>query len=465
MIAPWFQHARAGFAKACIEKQLYYTLCLVGASSVRLVNGLPALAAMSQVGGNIQIMFSPQVEQLVEAHPEAFNFLMFHEVRHITQLSSMVNAIELPDLSPLVQRGHAMIAQCTDPQKQASWEKWLEQLADRKNPITYKLLQTACNIGMDAAVNRDAIKIWGDTARQRIDEFMFAQLPPEKQKQLLESGQHRGCVTVDSLSKLCGTRLETDAEWLYYTNEYIRSISNSITDPNDEPQPAGIELDSHDAYNTADEGEQAEIQQACKEASERAHVEAKSMAERAGTKLGDAEFISGDIPIDRRIKTLLDKMRFKIKQILQPSPEEQYTFNQDNRLWPNRGLPAAEAIMKPRPSVALVVDVSGSCWRPDWLNQMMAAARHLQKKKQLAGVWSFDMVLTHLTFDNHKPTKMSGGGGTVWRPEFTDEILQTLKSRKVDIVLLSDMYIDGLEDLAADNRVKLHKIKIDGILS
>jgi hypothetical protein len=459
----WFQQSRAIFAKDCIDKQLYYTLCLVGASEVKLNASIPALAAMANVHGKIQIMFHPDVEALA-ANSNAFNFLMFHEIRHITQAASLMSAVELPDLSPLVRKGQEMAAQCDDANKKAAWLQWVEQLADRKHPVTYKILQTACNIGMDAAVNRDCILIWGDQARRDIEVFLYSRLTEE---QRAKAGEEKtSLVTVSLMEMMCNKKLEPNAEWLYYTNEYLLMMSERITDPSNEPVSIGIPCDDHGEQGgqSQSEEEQSAAQHACKDACSRAQDEAKFMAEKAGKGVGDSQFMSGLVRIDRRIKRLLDAMRFRLKKIFHPSPEEQYTFTKDNRLWPNRGLPGTENIMKPKASVALVIDVSGSCWRADWLNQMVAAAKHLHKKGQLAGMWSFDTSLDFLPFDGNNPIAMRGGGGTVWRPEFTDEILKTLKCKKVDIVLLSDMEISGLDELSADNRVKLHKIKIDDYL-
>jgi hypothetical protein len=389
---------------------------------------------------------------------------MFHETRHIIQASSLVNAVELPDLSPLVNKGQEMADKCDDPDKKASWLKWVEQLADRKNPITYKMLQKACNIGMDAAVNRDCVRLWGEQAKDDIEEFLFSRLTEEERAKA--EGQPTGLVTVELLETLCKKKLHAEAEWLYYANEYLLMVSQNINDPSDEPVAVGMDCDDHGGHGgtSPEEDEQASAQQVCKSACDRAGEEAKFMAHKAGTSMGQDGFTSSVVHIDKRIKHLLDAMRFRVKRIFHPSPEEEYTFRKDNRLWPNRGLPGTENIMKPKASVALVIDVSASCWRADWLNQMVAAARHLHRKKQLAGMWSFDIQLDPISFDGHTAINMRGGGGTIWKPEFTDEILNTLKCKKVDVLLLSDMEITGIDELSADSRVKLHKIKIDDFL-
>jgi hypothetical protein len=183
------------------------------------------------------------------------------------------------------------------------------------------------------------------------------------------------------------------------------------------------------------------------------------MAHKAGREMADSRFMSTPVPLDKKIKKLVDALKFKIKTILVPSPEEIYNYNVFNRLWQTHDLPGSMNIEKAIPAVVVVIDVSGSCWRKDWLNQLTAVSRHLLKQKKLHSMWSFDMELNRITTDSG-PIALSGGGGTVWSKEFTDFIMKTTKSKKIDLVLLSDMEIDGLEDLKSDPRVVLHPIDL-----
>jgi hypothetical protein len=451
-MAVWFTQSRALFSKTCTDKKMYYTLCLVGAAEIALNAGIGALACMSNVKNKIRILFNPSIEPLVVQNPLAFHFLMFHEIRHVIQFSSLENAMELLNLSPLVERGQKMAQECEDVKGKETWLKWVEQLADRKNPATIKLLADACNIGMDAAVNRDCMELFGEDTKDLINEFINKD---QKEKKSL--------VTVESLSKMCNTELLPNAEWVYYADAYLNALSNDINDPNDIPQTVFTTLDDHSKFPTDAEG-QAEMQQACANACDRAKDEAEFMSHKAGTSMGDAKFISKLVVLDRRIKNLLERIKFKVKRIHQPSPEEQYTFRSGNRLWPDSGLPGTENVTKPKLAVALVIDTSGSCWRPDWLNQMMAVARHLHKKKQLGGVWSFDVDMVTIPFSGEQAVNIGGGGGTVWRDDYVDTILKELKSKRVDILLLSDMEIIGIEKLEQDKRVTLHKINVESLL-
>jgi hypothetical protein len=441
----WFDHARSYFAKSCTDKQLYYTLCLLGASELSINKNLPALAAMNTHTGKVNILFHPDVEQLFSTAPNAFNFLVFHEVRHITQGGTHPSTIELPDLSPLVKKGQEMEVLATKQEDKDRWRKWTDQLGDRTNPITVKLLNTAINIGMDVAVNRDGVLVWGDDALNQLEEFVKRQFE-----------KSTGIVTVQKLEEMLKTKLSPEAEWLYYTNEYLKHMADGTNDPDDAPQECFAQIDDHGERGEAADAEGHKV---CKDACERAQEEAKFMAHKAGRDMADLKFTSSPTPIDKKIKKLVDAFKFKIKTILVPSPEEIYNYNVFNRLWQTHDLPGSMNIEAAKPAVVLVVDVSGSCWRTDWLNQMIAVSRHLLKQKKLASMWSFDVQLQQITPDSG-PVILSGGGGTVWGPEFTDILVKTSKTKKIDLVLLSDMDIYGLEELRSDPRVVFHPIDL-----
>lgn len=454
----WFTQARAQFGRWCIDNKMYYTLCLAGASEISLDDTLGFLAGMSNTGDKIKLIFHPKIEPLVKTCPRAFYFLMFHEIRHIIQAATTISAFGLPDLSPLVLRGQKMLAAVEDEEKKKDWCRWLGQLSDRSNPVTQGILKQACNIGMDVAVNQDCVELFGLATKETIEDFLNEDNEnKENQKKL---------VTIERLSERCGYEIAKGMEWVYYANEYIKAISNDIDDPDDSPKEVFIQLGDHSGHGSlsSDEETQSVAQRTSDMTVARSKREAKLNAEKAGTELGSDMLTTASVQIDKRMKTLLDGLKFRLKKILYPSPEEQYTFAKNNRMWPQYNLPGTESVMKAKPSVVVVIDTSGSCWTADMLNQMMAAAKHFHKKGLLASVWGFDMTIVEIPFSGSRPVTVSGGGGTMWGVTFVDDILTKLKRKKIDLVLLSDMEIFGLIGLEQDKRVNLHKVDIRGFL-
>jgi hypothetical protein len=458
----WFEIARSKFARECQSRQLYYTLCLLGAAELSVDGNLPALGAMSNiVDRKIRIIMHPDMEKVSQ---DGFNFVMFHEIRHIIQCSNLSDALELLDLSPLLQKAQRMAQKATTQNTKQRWIDWADSLADTKNPGTRKLLLQACNIGMDVAVNTDGVKLLGADGMNSVDAFIKSRVEPEEiEKILKQNGGFIGCVTKSRLEALLGWPLREDAEWVYYANEYLKKTGEDGEgeDP-DEDAPRYVSMDSHDGIGALsdDEATQTESQHTTQRACARAEDEAVFRSKKAGREMGDAAFTARHLKLDRKVQKLLDAMKFKIKACLKPSPEEQYTFQRDNRLWPGKGFPGTENIMKPMPAVVLVIDVSGSCWEERWLNQMVAAGKHLLKKKTLASMWSFDTGLDPI--DIAQPNVvLRGCGGTVWQTDFTDRIIASLpRAKRIDLILMSDMYIIGLAELEKDKRVALHPIDI-----
>lgn len=301
-----------------------------------------------------------------------------------------------------------------------------------------------------------------------------------------------------------------DAEWLNLADEYVKWLAKQIdenTDANAPPQQGNSgspgapgqgggdpgegggdpgegegegdafdrlmgdleELDAHDlGGDGSDPQKREEAERRIRDALRRAEEEGRLMEHHAGVGAGDRALIGDSTTqLNSKIKAALEKIRIKFVRLFSESNITKNTFNHINRLFSDLSyIPGRMKETKPRPQVVLVMDTSGSCYNPQFMNQMLSVARKLHKEDKLAALYYCDTELHKAEFSaGKKEMNVIGGGGTELSVGTCLEIQEREGLRKGwELVYITDEYCNGLAEARQDNRWKIHVINIEKLL-
>jgi hypothetical protein len=90
---------------------------------------------------------------------------------------------------------------------------------------------------------------------------------------------------------------------------------------------------------------------------------------------------------------------------------------------------------------------------------MVAAGKLLHKRGMLKELYCCDTELHRIDVkdDNFNVKEVIGGGGTILKTKQLETILADTKSKKIDLLYLTDGFVD-LKALQSDKRCRLHTI-------
>jgi hypothetical protein len=118
----------------------------------------------------------------------------------------------------------------------------------------------------------------------------------------------------------------------------------------------------------------------------------------------------------------------------------------------------------------LVLDTSGSMWIEEFMIQMATLAQYLLARKAIFKAYCCDTKLYPFEFDKQKrnQVRMYGMGGSVFNVDHVDEIIKDLKleeNQGVEIFYATDGFVDGLDEVARDERIAFHKILVPNLIA
>jgi predicted metal-dependent peptidase len=217
-------------------------------------------------------------------------------------------------------------------------------------------------------------------------------------------------------------------------------------------------LDDHDAllesWRNMSEAEKEEVRKQIRKIKE----QGKIMRQRnpGVVDLGD-EMYADSVELPAQMKKALDKILVKYARLTASSSDYRYSYDVYNRI--REDAPGKRKENFPEKKVVLVLDTSGSMH--DDLPKLASAVNYFVKKGKLGKVYCCDTELYLMPTPENaiKGMKMKGGGGTVFGSVEIDVILKDVKSKKVDVVYVTDGFVD-LQEAEADDRIKLHTIVV-----
>lgn len=482
---------RAAFSSFCVNHQYYFSLLLFGQASVTFIDKLPALAGVSCINGNIDIILRNDIINLWQKSQKAAYFVLMHEIRHIIQCADFRYCVDSIDVSPVLTELNVLKNKAKTKKMKDYWQNlintWsqIEKIRDNKN------LRSIINQAMDAALHEDLRKLIPG-AFEIVSEYILSiredhhkdKIVPQnkKQKKILEAAEDkfpndkkemvkeykRNCgvlYTKESLSifwdvdGVFSPVLPENGDWVLYADEGVKYLAKKLAEhPANSPLPEEGEsdMDGHDFDYS--ERNSCEV----KGKIEAAQNEAKKWAHKAGKQLGDLAFESKYVELNKKLNKTLNSLNIRMTHILKESNNQEYTYSAINRLYSDIDyLPGHKKTLKASPSVVLVLDTSGSMWDNKTLNQLAAAARMYYNKGMLAKFYCCDVNLIEINIKNPNLIKLEGGGGTVFDNDLAMKIVSDLKAKKkVDIVYITDEAVDGLETTKNNKKYKVHVINI-----
>jgi predicted metal-dependent peptidase len=479
MSDPRLIELRSKVAAHFAGKDLYYSLALLSSCNQVIVEDLPSIAGITNVKG-IHLMVHPVAVEAGAKDPRTYAAMMMHEVMHLAQIDSLANMLKVVDLTPIRDVCVRKKQEATEQAAKDRWNDFInqidEEIDENKSTWANRTRKTAANIGLDVTANK-AVEISFPGSVQKISDLvdLFAGKPRE------DLNRPDSLWTLDSLSYTVEKPLPKDKDWWFYICEYIEFLARKLDEnnPADNPPPAGASIsfvsgepgegeggdgggqDSHDFNTKSDSVDRQQL----KEAVARAMEEGKLLAHQAGKSAADSQFIATPEPLSEKIESLLRLIKVRFTRLFAPSNDEVYRFERDNRKFPGLDFPGLVTVDNPQPSVAMVLDTSGSMWNTTMLNQMVAAARRYNKKGQLSALYCCDTVLTQISYDHSfSRIELKGGGGTIFSSDHIEQIVSDLKAgkgNKPDIIYLTDEAVFGLDSARQNKKARLHVINVE----
>lgn len=176
---------------------------------------------------------------------------------------------------------------------------------------------------------------------------------------------------------------------------------------------------------------------------------------RAGLACGDAEFRPSKVTLDSQLKKLINQIRVKCESI-SVSNNRDYSYHKYNKILDTSDLPGLHKATKSVKKTAIVLDTSGSMWRPGTLNQLYQSIQELKKRHDVIP-FCCDTEL----YEIDSVEVLKGGGGTCLTNEQIEKIVTHKHfagiKGKIDVIYVTDGYLD-LVPFKTNKKINSHLV-------